>query len=245
MKAFSGILLLATTAQLVGCYGLMGGRDPLAGFPFPGQAGGASGTAASASSGQEGQAAMGMQMQGMPGMMDPTAMMAKINFQQEVMKNPDLPEWYAQREKMALAIGDRSFDKGFDRVFDSMVTALANLGCRVSNMERASGYLTATSPSLPPALSESLKKDALAQYAQVKSYPPSVLAETAGIPDMGAMSERSGAGGLTLSMVKQGAAQTKVKLRFDTTFYPPRQQALYKLVWAEVDKQMFLDKALD
>jgi hypothetical protein len=63
--------------------------------------------------------------------------------------------------------------------------------------------------------------------------------------DFGAMMERGGGAGLTLSMVKQGARQTKVKLRFDGAYYPRQVDELYRKVWAEVDKQMFLDKALD
>lgn len=59
------------------------------------------------------------------------------------------------------------------------------------------------------------------------------------------MMERGGGAGLTLSMVKQGVRQTKVKLRFDGVYYRRRVDELYKKVWAEVDKQMFLDKALD
>jgi hypothetical protein len=59
------------------------------------------------------------------------------------------------------------------------------------------------------------------------------------------MMERGGGAGLTLSMVKQSAQQTKVKLRFDGIYYPRQVEELYKRVWAEVDKQMFLDKALD
>jgi hypothetical protein len=172
-------------------------------------------------------------------------MMAKQQFQQEMMKNPDLPAWHAQREKMAMAVGDRVFDKGFDRVFDSMITTLASLGCRVNNMERASGYLTSSLPQLPPEQQEGLRKDALAQYAQAKGYPPSVLQKGPYDFDMGAMMERQGGAGLTLSMVKQGARQTKVKLRFDGAYYPRQVEELYKKVWAEVDKQMFLDKALD
>lgn len=175
-------------------------------------------------------------------------MMAKQQFSQEMMKNPDLPAWHAQREKMALAVGDRVFDKGFDRVFDSMITTLATLGCRVNNMERVSGYITASIPQLPPEQQEGLRKEALAQYAQAKGYPPSVLQKQGPYDmdfDFGAMMERGGGAGLTLSMVKQGARQTKVKLRFDGTYYPRQVEELYKKVWAEVDKQMFLDKALD
>jgi hypothetical protein len=177
-----------------------------------------------------------------------SGMMAKQRFQQEMMKNPDLPAWHAQREKMAMAVGDRVFDKGFDRVFDSMITTLASLGCRVNNMERASGYITASIPQLPPEQQEGLRKEALAQYAQAKGFPPSVLKSQGPYDidfDMGAMMERQGGAGLTLSMVKQGALQTKVKLRFDGAYYPRQVEELYKKVWAEVDKQMFLDKALD
>jgi hypothetical protein len=177
-----------------------------------------------------------------------SGMMAKQRFQQEMMKNPDLPAWHAQREKMALAVGDRVFDKGFDRVFDSMITTLATLGCRVNNMERASGYITASIPQLPPEQQEGLRKEALAQYAQAKGFPPSVLRSQGPYDidfDMGAMMERGGGAGLTLSMVKQGARHTKVKLRFDGAYYPRQVEELYKKVWAEVDKQMFLDKALD
>ena len=176
------------------------------------------------------------------------SMMAKQQFQQDMMKNPDLPAWHAQREKMALAVGDRVFDKGFDRVFDSMITTLATLGCRVNNMERVSGYLTASLPQLPPEQQEALRKEGLAQYAQAKGYPPSVLQKQGPYDmdfDFGAMMERGGGSGLTLSMIRQGARQTKVKLRFDGTYYPRHVEELYKKVWAEVDKQMFLDKALD
>lgn len=174
-----------------------------------------------------------------------SGMMAKQQFSQEMMRNPDLPAWHAQREKMALAVGDRVFDKGFDRVFDSMVTTLATLGCRVNNMERVSGYITASIPQLPPEQQEGLRKEALVLYAQAKGYPPSVLQKGPYDMDFGAMMERGGGAGLTLSMVKQGARQTKVKLRFDGAYYPRQVEELYKKVWAEVDKQMFLDKALD
>ena len=225
MKIGGWILSIGATTLMAGCgsMGLSGGgEDPMA--------------------------AMTAKMGSSNDMM--AAMTSKMNFSQEVMKNPDLPVWHEQREKMALAIGDRVFDKGFDRVFDSMITALATLGCRVSNMERVSGYLTATIPQLPPNQQEALHQEALAQYAQIKGYPPSVLSKQGPMGmdmdmDFSAMMERGGGAGLTLSMVKQSARQTKVKMRFDGTYYPRRVDALYKKVWAEVDKQMFLDKALD
>ena len=184
--------------------------------------------------------------------MDPEKMMGamteKMNFSQEMMKNPDLPVWHAQREKMALAVGDRVFDKGFERTFESMITALASLGCRVNNIERNSGFITASLPQLPPDQQELLQTESKASYAQIKGFSPAVLQKAGPMGfdmDIGAMMERGGGAGLTLSMVKQGPRQTKVKLRFDGVFYPRQIDALYKMVWAEVDKQMFLDRALD
>ena len=175
----------------------------------------------------------------------------RFQFQQDVINNPDLPAWRDQREKMAMAIGDRTFDKGFNRVFDSMVVALADLGCRVNNMERVSGYITASKPPLDPTRRAALRQEAMAQHASAKGYPPSVLTKQGPYDmdiDMSAMMESMGqgsVGGLTLTMVRQGESQTKVKLRFDGVYYPQELATLYQLVWAEVDKQMFLDKALD
>ena len=129
-----------------------------------------------------------------------------------------------------------------------MITALASLGCRVNNIERSSGYITSSLPQLPPDQQAALQLEARTQYAQIKGYPPSVLQKGGPMGmdiDFGSMMERGGGAGLTLSMVKQGALQTKVKLRFDGIYYPRQIDELYKKVWAEVDKQMFLDKALD
>jgi len=180
---------------------------------------------------------------------DPSVLMAKQRLMQDLMNNPDLPAWHDEREKMALALGDRVFDKGFDRVFDSMITALATLGCRVTNMERTSHYITASLPQLPPQQEDALRGEGLAQYVQAKGYPPSVLGRQGPYdidPTLGqSMMNRMGASGLTLSMVRQGPEQTKVKLRFDNVYYPHKVEELYKIVWATVDKQMFLDRSLD
>ena len=176
------------------------------------------------------------------------AMTEKMNFSQDMMKNPDLPAWHSQREQMAVAVGDRVFDKGFERTFESMITALATLGCRVNNIERNSGFITASLPQLPPAQQDALQTESRASYAQIKGYSPAVLQKAGPMGfdmDFGSMMERGGGAGLTLSMVKQGPRLTKVKLRFDGVFYPRQIDALYQKVWAEVDKQMFLDKALD
>lgn len=180
---------------------------------------------------------------------DMDSMLAQQRLMQELMDSPDLPAWHAQREKMALAVGDRTFQRGFDRVFDSMTIALATLGSRVNNMERASGYITASIPDLGPARTQALQREGLRQYAQVKGYPTGI-ADRRGEGfelDVGAASSAMARGmaGLTLTLTRQGPGQTKVKLRFDNVYYPELVNEYYKAVWAAVDKQMFLDSALD
>ena len=198
------------------------------------------------------------QMQSMRALQD------KQHLMQELMKNPDLPEWHEQRQKIVMAQGDRVFDKSFNRIFDSMTVALATLECQVQNMERASGYITATLPALPPQQRDQLRAESLRTYAEAKGYSPRLLdpprrkVEVAGrqpipVVDVDDLFDLEGTlgmmerniGGVTLSLVRQGEKQTKVKLRFDKVYYPSQVQEFYRMVWAAVDKQIFLDQALD
>ena len=186
---------------------------------------------------------------GRHGMPDMAAMEAKSRLMQDLMNNPDLTSWHEQRQKMMLALGDRVFDKNFDEVFDGMIIALASLGCRVNNMERTSGYITASLPDLGPDRMNALQQESVAEYARVRGYPASVLQKQSGFdvdPEMGShMMMRMGGSGLTMTIAKQSPTQTKVKLRFDNVYFPKSAQEYYRVVWVGVDKQMFLDKALD
>lgn len=53
----------------------------------------------------------------------------------------------------------------------AMTVALATLDCKVMNMERASGYIGATLPELPPQQGDGLRADAPRAYATSKGYP--------------------------------------------------------------------------
>jgi hypothetical protein len=180
---------------------------------------------------------------------DMNRVMAKQQIMQEVMNNPDTPAWHEQREKLAMAMGDRVFDKDFNRVFDSLTVAIATLGSRVQNMERQSGYIAASAPSLPPARQQALSHEGMQDYVRQKGYDPRILEkqgqfDTIDVESIAGMQGRY-ASGMTVSMVRQTATQTKVKIRFDNIYYPRLVEEYYKLVWATVDKQIFLDKALD
>ncbi len=213
----STLLLMVVMASVVGCRGYGGGQD-----------------LGELMRQQMAQATAAQQEQ-----------LARSRLEQEMSSNPDLAAWHEQREKLALALGDRQFDQGFDSVFDGMTVALATLGCRVQNMERASGYITTSIPELPPAQLEALNKESARAYAVTKGYPASIVDDDEdGSIGMNSMYTRM-VSGLTLSMVKQGPQMTKVKLRFDNVYYPNLVEEYYKIVWAAVDKQMFLDRGLD
>ena len=186
----------------------------------------------------------GMMMGGMP---DADRMAKKQELSQKLMSDPQVPAWYTQREKLTMAMGDRVFDKEFDRVFDSITVALASMEANVNNMERTSGYITAGLPRLNPQRTEQLRKAMLVDYCKHNGYDPKLL-EKQGPYEMdvdmfAGISMKQQA--MTISLVRQTPTQTKVKIRFSNVNYPPELQEYYKVVWPAVDKQIFLDRAVD
>jgi hypothetical protein len=184
---------------------------------------------------------------GMPGMPDTDRMMKQMQLMQARMKDPDRPEWYKQREQITEALGDRVFDRDFNRVFDSLVVAMATLGVHVDNMERQSGYVSATGNLLPPDLAMQLRRDEAVEWCKLTGNDPDLLdvRKTYDMdPDSMASMTKSMIG-LTISLVRQGDKQTKVKLRFANAYYPKYVEECYKAVWPAIDKQMFVDKGTD
>jgi hypothetical protein len=185
----------------------------------------------------------------MPGMPDMKRINQQSELMQKLMNEPDASAWYTQREKITQAMGDRVFDKKFDRVFDSITVAMANLGTHVENMERQSGYISARGNLLPPEQTKQLRREYLVEYCKLNGYDVSLLDKKGDQYDMdvdvagGMMSNMMT--GLTISLVKQADNQTKVKLRFANTYYPRLLEEYYKVVWPALDKQIFLDKNLD
>ena len=192
-------------------------------------------------------AGMGGLMGGSSGMPDMNRMEKKQELMQKLMADPQVPAWYTQREKITLSVGDRVFDKEFDQVFHSITVALASLEANVNNMKRASGYLTTGLPRLRPERAEQLKKAMLIDYCKHNGYDPSLLEKKGpyemDIDAFAGMSMKQQA--MTISLVKQTATQTKVKIRFSNVNYPPELQEYYKVVWPAIDKQIFVDRAVD
>jgi hypothetical protein len=181
------------------------------------------------------------------GMPDQNRMMKQQELMQKLMNDPQVPAWYTQREKITLATGDRVFDKEFERVFDSLTIALASMEANVNNMERSSGYITTGLPRLNPERAEQLKKAKLVDYCKHNGYDPSLLEKKSpyemDVDAFSGISMKQQA--MTISLVRQSPTQTKVKIRFSNVNYPPELQEYYKVVWPAIDKQIFLDRAID
>lgn len=170
--------------------------------------------------------------------------------------NPDTDAWYDQRQKIAQALGDRVFDKDFSRVFDSLMLAVSTMELKVSNMERQSGFITASGITLSPTEMKAMRHEAVNDWCRQNNFDPSILDQpykTSGFQNMGDMLDFSGMmaqydkmqKGLTFQLVKMGESQTKVKLRFSDVYYPGEVETYCKLVWQAVDKQIFVDQNIE
>jgi hypothetical protein len=186
-------------------------------------------------------------MAGGSGMPDMKRMEQQQALMQKLMSDPQVPAWYQQREKIAMAMGDRVFDKPFDRVFDSMTVALATMEANVNNMERASGYITSAVPKLPPEKAKALQRQQMVEVCQNEGFDPAILDKKGpyeiDLESMSQMSRMQQA--MTISLVRQGPNQTKVKIRFSNVNYPAEVTELYRQVWPAIDKQIFLDRNVD
>lgn len=180
----------------------------------------------------------------------------KMKIRQLAMNTSDLDTWRDQRQKIAMAIGDRVYDKDFSRVFDSLVVGISSLELKVANMERTSGYISATGISLPPSEAAAMEKERVREICQANGIDYSILNRPFSNPQMARSYDQmdySGMAGkydkmvkgLTFQLVKMSDTQTKVKLRFSDVFYPAELEVHYKNIWQVIDKQIFIDQNIE
>lgn len=187
---------------------------------------------------------------------DQELFMQRQRIQTKFTLNPDTDVWYEQRQKVALAVGDRVFDKDFARVYDSLVLAMASLELKVNNMERQSGYIAASGISLPPTEAKAMQRGAVTEWCKLNGFDPAILDKplrSTAYQQMSDMLDFQGMmtryekiqKGLTFQLIKLAENQTKVKLRFSDVYYPGEVETYYKFVWQAVDKQIFIDKTIE
>ncbi|MEK9178964.1 MAG: hypothetical protein AAB893_00665 [Patescibacteria group bacterium] len=189
---------------------------------------------------------------------DLDTMQKHTSITEKFSNHPDTDDWRDQRQKIAQALGDRVFDKEFSRVFDSLVLAISTMELQVSNMERQSGYISASGIMLTEKESKEIGREAVYAWCRQNGIDPSSLDvhfqsstfkrsfTKNGTDDMIDLYNGSEAGNsLTFQLLKMGENQTKVKLRFSNVYYPGRVEIYYKLVWQAVDKQIFVDQNIE
>ncbi len=179
---------------------------------------------------------------------DTNRITSQSHLMQKLMKEPDVPAWHSEREQITQALGDRTCDMSFSRVFDSLTVALAGMGMTVDNMERQSGYIAAHGQLLPPERAKQLRSEELTAWCRANGYDPSLLEQRGKYdidPDMGGGMMQKFGTTLTISLVKQSEKQTKVKLRLNGIYYPRTLEESYKALWPALDKQIFMDKGTD
>lgn len=173
---------------------------------------------------------------------------------QRFNNNPDTDAWHEQRQKVAAALGERVLEHEFNRVFDSLTQAMAELELKVANMERQSGYLTASGITLPPSDARMMRREAVNEWCKLNHFDAAVLDRPLRTTEMQRMNDLVDLGGmmaryeksaktLTFQLSKMGD-RTRVKLRFSEVFYPGEVEIYYKLVWQAVDKQLFIDRTI-
>jgi len=168
-----------------------------------------------------------------------------VQLQQKMMAEPDLPEWQQAREKITLAMGDRTYDRPFDETFQAIIVGVATLEVTVGNMERDSGFISASGRILPSDLASAVRKQRLVDYAVAQGMSPAAAEPTEWMDPSTYASIMEEATTMTITAQEQGDDATKVKVRFNNIYYPRMLEESYRFVWNAIDKQGFLDDALD
>jgi hypothetical protein len=169
----------------------------------------------------------------------------KMELSQKIMKDPDLPAWYEAREKITMAVGDRIVDSDVESVYRAVITGLSTLEVNIENVEKESGFINGSGKILPPDRAASFRKERMVEYAKANGMNPKA-ADPGPFFDpetMSAVMEQ--ATGMTITVGPHGDGKTKVKVRFSKIYYPAELQECYSIFWQSVDKQGFLDQALD
>lgn len=153
--------------------------------------------------------------------------------------------WGEQNKRQNQALGEQVYDKEFDLVFSAIITGLSDIGFSIRNMERVSGYVLAEG-SLPIPIEEEARiGESMVQ--ELNSVSPRRWNVTPGNSKQAA----------TITVLRVGNGQTKVKLRISTAeirsnhstvysaIYPPILEETYKAIWRALERQIFLDENLD
>lgn len=155
-------------------------------------------------------------------------------------KFEELEKSHTERNnRLHLALGERVYDKTFNRVFDAIIIGLPDTGYTVKNMEKSSGYIFAEGKYEMP----------LDKFVDlINELNQSVKDATGAKPDNKPDYNRRPIDAVSIYILQLTNQQTKVKIRIkppDPRTYPPYLEETYKGVWRAIERQVFLDENLD
>ncbi len=169
----------------------------------------------------------------------------KMKLSQMIVEEPDLPAWKEAREKIMMGVGDRVVSKDVGNTFKSLLIGIASLEVTVDNAEKDSGFISCKGKVLPPDIAAALRKQRMVEYAEAKGLPARSAEPTTFYNPATVSSIMEEATTMTITVQEHGTGQSKVKIRFNNIYYPQELEESYRLVWLALDKQGFLDEALD
>jgi len=153
-------------------------------------------------------------------------------------KYNELCSTYSERNnRLHLSLGERVYDKSFNRVFDAIVIGLPDVGLTVKNMEKSSGYISGEGKYTMP-LNEYMKMND-EMFQEIKDVSGRKFTITGyDYPDLN----------ISISLIPFANYQTKVKIRITAKYpwvYPPFLESTYRGIWRTIERQVFLDENLD
>ncbi len=155
-------------------------------------------------------------------------------------KYQELQNSYIERNnRLNLALGERVYDKSFNRIFDAIIIGMPDTGYTVKNMEKSSGYIFAEGKyEMPPDQFIRMVEEMRQEIRNVSGFKikNDIIYEAREVD------------AVSISLLSFGNQQTKVKIRIKTdapNTYPPYLEEIYKSVWRAIERQVFLDENLD
>ncbi len=161
-------------------------------------------------------------------------------FAADAEKYSELMNSYIDRNNRShLALGERVYDKTFNRIFDAIIIGMPDTGYTVKNMEKSSGYIFAEGKyEMPPDQFIRMVEEMRQEIRNVSGFKikNDIIYEAREVD------------AVSISLLSFGNQQTKVKIRIKTdapNTYPPYLEEIYKSVWRAIERQVFLDENLD
>jgi len=153
-------------------------------------------------------------------------------------KYSELINSYREKDnQLRLALGERIYDKTFNRIFDSIVVGLPDVGLTAKNIEKSSGYIYVEGKyAMPPEELKILGDEMVKEIKDFTGYKYNFSGYAD--PDIK----------VSIYVVQFTDRQTKVKIKITAeppNLYPPTLESIYKGVWHSIERQIFLDENLD